>query len=96
MEEYDMKEAEMKKGYQYQEPMQYGCQPHKGYEQNKHQQPMHPNKCNVIHKYHVQEVPHFCDYHTHIVHHNIQKHKYIPRYTCSEEMKCHIENHGCC
>lgn len=50
-----------------------------------------PKKCNVVHKYSVDVVKHYCNYHTHVVHHKVKKHKFIPNYTCSHEVVCHDE-----
>ena len=43
-------------------------------------------QCNqVVYTCNVEEVPHFIDYHTHIVNNHIAKHVNIPTYSTSEE-----------
>lgn len=53
-------------------------------------------KVNVVNKYHCTTVPHIIPCHTHVVNHQINKHVYVPKYTCSEETVCHNEYAGKC
>jgi hypothetical protein len=53
-------------------------------------------KVRVIHRCFYRDVPHICRYHTHIVNHNITRHRYIPQYTCSEQTICKDIHCGKC
>ncbi|XMB66100.1 hypothetical protein RI065_07285 [Mycoplasmatota bacterium zrk1] len=89
----NMEEYEMKKDYKempYQD--QHMCHPH-GYHHGHHCGcvPMPQPKCKVVHKYHYEDYPVCVPVHTHYVNHIVKKPKFIPRYSCSEEVQCDIQ-----
>ena len=57
---------------------------------------MEPTITNCVEREFYHEVPHVCNYHTHVVNKHIYQHTYTPNYTCSEEdVICNIDP-GCC